>query len=546
MASSLFNSILRGGRANESDADDSRVSNSVATATAVDSHPEPENDPPDDRDVPHGVHGVLKKTDYWFNFELSQLERSAKEEADFHARAGLPRADVPAVEELPAETVLRERATRLYFEWSERVRRKVQDAIQAASIAAGDGLLNLRYSYDQLERAMQRIEATEETLGHRSGEAGRERSFTYGKLLKRKKYFAVIGLLILVDWVANVPVFQQLLPQEPGSEQAWFDLADNAGRHGAFSGMVRAFDRITFQPEVSLLAFGVVAFLMLLGHFLGSALRRIVAFRPKDESTAVLGLKSHRRQAWLPIIGGSFGIVLVVSFLFASRAKLSTVTAERLDGAQHQVKLLQEKIQEATHVSDLDRIQSLQRKLADAQDLVETRTEAADYATSISNMNPAIFLLNLTLVIVAILAAYLENSAAVSEARWADPGIVNLERAIDDARAEVLSHRQTIRRLSTEIQSNISGARYLAQAIPLRDWQGKARRLEAVIPLFRSENARLRGIDVQNILAFKEPCRRLDLQDPVDGQFDVPSQLELCERDFMDLRTQMSAASLAQ
>lgn len=546
MASSLFNNILRGGRAPESDADGSRDLDPSVPATTIELIPEPDDDSTDDSVIAHGLHSVLKKTDYWFNLELSQLERGAKDEADVHARAGLPRADVPALEELPAETVLRERATRLYFEWSERVKRKIQDAIQSASISAGDGLLNLRYSYDQLERATQRVESTEKTLTNRREEAGRDRSFAYGKLLKRKKYFAVIGLLVLVDWVANVPVFQQLLPQEPGAEQAWLDLADRATRYGSFSGIVRTFERLVFQPEVSLLAFGVVTFLMLLGHFLGSALRRIVAFRPKDESTAVLGLKSHRRQAWLPVIGGFCGIVLVVSFLFFSRAKLSAVTAERLDGAQRQVEMLQGKIQQATHESDLDRIQSLQRKLADAQALLDTRTEAADYAKSISNMNPAIFLLNLTLVIIAILAAYLESSAAVSEARWADPGITNLERTIDEARAEVFSHRQTIRRLSAEIQSNIAGARYLAQVVSLRDWQGKARRLEAVIPLFRTENARLRGIDVQNILAFKEPCRRLDLPEPVDGQFDVSSQLDLCERDFIDFRTQMSAASLMQ
>jgi hypothetical protein len=81
----------------------------------------------------------------------------------------------------------------------------------------------------------------------RKEEAGRNRSFEYGKLLKRKKYFALIGLLVLVDWVANVPVFQQVLPQEPGAEQAWLDIADRASRVGSFARLVRTFERIAFQ-----------------------------------------------------------------------------------------------------------------------------------------------------------------------------------------------------------------------------------------------------------------------------------------------------------
>jgi hypothetical protein len=113
-------------------------------------------------------------------------------------------------------------------------------------------------------------------------------------------------------------------------------------------------------------------------------------------------------------------------------------------------------------------------------------------------------------------------------------------------RAQILLYRQTIRRLSTDVQLEIAKARYLAQSLPLRDWEGKARRLEAVIPLFRSENARLRGIDVQNIMAFKGPARSLEL--PVLGaeQFEVPPQVDVCERDFSDLRAQMYAASVTE
>jgi hypothetical protein len=500
----------------------------------------------DGQDPSYGIHGVLKKTDYWFNLELNLLEKSAREDADAHARAGLPRADVPLLEELPAETVLRERARRVYLDWSERVKRKVQDAVHAASDAAIDKLAELRHTFEQVETTKQKIGVVERLVAQRKEEAGRNRSFEYGKLLRRKKYFALMGLLVLVDWVANVPVFQQVLPQEPGAEQAWLDIADRASRLGSFAGLVRTFERIAFQPDVSLLAFGVVTFLMVLAHFSGSALRRIVSFRPKDETASVLGLRSHRRQAWTPFLGGLCGIVLVVGFLFFARSKLAPVATERRVAAAHQLETLQENIHDAQNANHVDQVQALELKKADAQNTLDVRSESADYAQSISSMNTAIFLLNLTLVIVATLAAYLESSASMSEARWADPGIGGLETQVDYLQGQILVSKQAIRRLSTDVQLDIARARYLAQSLPLRDWEGKARRLEAVIPIFRSENARLRGIDVHNIVAFKEPCRSLELPILGSEHFEVPPQVDVCERDFNDLRGQMYAVSVTE
>ncbi|HEX5871874.1 MAG TPA: hypothetical protein VFY65_15705, partial [Longimicrobium sp.] len=39
----------------------------------------------------------------------------------------------------------------------------------------------------------------------------------------------------------------------------------------------------------------------------------------------------------------------------------------------------------------------------------------------------------------------------------------------------------------------------------LRDWHGKAERLRGVVSMFRIENARLRGLDVADIAAFRVP-----------------------------------------
>jgi hypothetical protein len=544
-SSTVLNTILRSVRGTNADVEDPQPIESEVSSGPSTTDGESEGDA---QGSSYGIHGLLKKTDFWFSLELNELEKTAKTKAEEHAQAGLPRTDVPIVDELPAETVLRERAKRVYLDWSERVKRKVQDAIHAAADSAIGRLAELRHTYGQLEATKQKIEITERLIAQRSEDAGRNRTFEYGKLLKRWIYFAVIGLLVVVDWVANVPVFQQLLPQEPGVEQAWMDLSDSASRFTYLAGTVRLVARILFQPEVALLAFGVVTFLMLLGHFTGGSLRRIVSFRPKDETASVLGLKSHRRQAWTPFIGGICGIVLVVCFLYFSRAKLASVTDQRLEAAHHEVESVESDLHaaQAANNPDLDKVQTLERKLTDAQNVQDVRRQAADYSVSISAMNPGIFLLNVTLVIVATLAAYLESSASISEARWADPGISGLQRDLDDARAEFLSQRQLIRRLTTDIQLDVARARYLAQSLPLRDWEGKAHRLESVIPFFRSENARVRGIDVQNIAAFREPCRPLDLPILVSEPFEVPPQVDVCERDFSDLRAQMYASGVAE
>ena len=49
----------------------------------------------DDLDGNDGVHAITRKTDYWFNRELYQLEQEAKHLAADWAEKGLPRHDVP-------------------------------------------------------------------------------------------------------------------------------------------------------------------------------------------------------------------------------------------------------------------------------------------------------------------------------------------------------------------------------------------------------------------------------------------------------------------
>jgi len=87
----------------------------------------------DDLNEGNGVHAVTKKTDYWFNRELSLIEQEATKFAAEWAEKGLPRHDVERVGVLEPEQVLGMKCLELFRQWRRRVRVKMQDQIQTAS-----------------------------------------------------------------------------------------------------------------------------------------------------------------------------------------------------------------------------------------------------------------------------------------------------------------------------------------------------------------------------------------------------------------------------
>src|SRR5437868_7580610 len=87
----------------------------------------------DDADDGNGVHAITKKTDYWFNRELYQLEQESKKLAAEWAEKGLPRHDVQRAGVLEPEQVLGMKSLELFRQWRKRVRVKMQDHIQGAS-----------------------------------------------------------------------------------------------------------------------------------------------------------------------------------------------------------------------------------------------------------------------------------------------------------------------------------------------------------------------------------------------------------------------------
>ncbi len=452
-----------------------------------------------------GIHGVLKNTDYWFNRELSQLEQDAAAKAELHARAGLPRQDIEAGEELPIETTLRSRAVELYIQWAERVRRKAQDEIQQACITAADALAQMRYTLAQHQVTVRDIAGLRSKLQQAQAPAASpvETTMKYEGLLGRGKYLILLACLVAVEWIANVPVFSELFPKEAGADARWGDVVAHAEKFESFSGLYTLAERILVYPEISLLALGVLALLMVLCHFAGTSVRKLIVFRPKEGPSVVPELHSHRRQAWLPFLLGLAGVSLVLAFLFSARGAIKPVALARQAQTEQLIANLEKGSLAAKAQNDFSKMEAAERELGDARSVLDEQTQGVAYASSISALNFPILLLNLTLVIVASAAAYMESEATVRETRADAPQASDLEEKLSALRKQALREKEIMRGLATVFESNAAKARYLEQSSPLRDWSAKAKRLDAVIPLFRAENARVRGLDVQNIRPFQ-------------------------------------------
>ncbi|HLJ88872.1 MAG TPA: hypothetical protein VKZ53_18785 [Candidatus Angelobacter sp.] len=501
-------------------------------------------DPSDDNDIGAGLHEVIKSTDFWFNYQLSLLEKFAVSEAEEWAKAGIPRQDAPVVGELPIESSLKARGAEIFQEWIARIKRKVQDSIQAAYADAGDKIVQFRHVFAQLERNKIETETTESAIRDRE-EALRNQQKTFGTpaLLHKGIYLAMLALLTGIDWIANVPIFSELLPAEAGSHQIWRQLAIAAEKSGAMGGIRMVLQRLIFHPDVTIFAFGVVIFLMAMAHFEGESIRRWIVFNPEDEPLLAPTLRAHRRQTLMPICAAFLGILLAISFLYLSRSRLIEATAIGLDRAQHDMEEADGKLAAARSTQgDLNKVPELQQRANLVKSNLDDWRERDRFAKDIGMMNTPILLLNIVLALTAITAAYCAAKPTVVEGKLVDPLIPELKSKLSSLRLEVVNQRQSLRALDSSIETSISRTKYLAGTRPLAEWEAKAQRLNAVVTLFRAENARARGVDPESIIAFKQRSA-IDFPSVPNEAFQVPPELTALEEEFRELRNSQPHAA---
>lgn len=490
-----------------------------------------------------GVHSITKTTDFWFDLEIARIEKKAVEEADQWAAAGLPRHDLRMDEPLPVESTLATLCTELYRRWIERVKTKVQDAIEESGQHATRAVAQLRFHLGSLSIAGQDIARAETDLRDVQAESGdREVRFGYPRLLSGTSFVLLIAFVTLVDWIANVPIFTELLPQEAGATELWTSLMSKAEKYGLLAGIYRLYARIVFSPEVTLLALGVIVFLMFLCHALGEGLRAWWSLRGEKRPRAEPIVTAFRQQRLPIMIGSGLGILLVLTALALSRHQIENATGRRYTDAVAARDTLATQLDAAKQNQNAQAILDLTPRLESAQADAKEMEARAQYAQGIADMNMPVFFLNLVLVLAAVVASYLHAKAAETNELGPDPRIAELNEKLHALRREATDHRRALHQVDVEVQGHIARLNYLLRSDPLEGWEGKTERLRRVIPLFRGENARRRGMDPASIVAFQRPFP-LELPSIPGGQFfTVPSDLKDVLREFHELRPQAAHA----
>lgn len=467
-------------------------------------------DTPGDRAADSGLRAIIRNVDIGFGYGASEIEEFAEKEAREQGDKSLPSIDIPAEKELEAETVIRERSKKVFNDWLRILPERIGDAILAACNAAGEKIELLKNAVHELEQTLASIAKLDAPSRPLNGVEEAPLHARYERLMKHWFYLAVIGMLIVVDWVANVPVFRELLPQDAGTDDFWRHLLQQSEKFGSWAGLYRVWERVIFSPDVSFLAFGVIVILVFAGHICGISLRRLIALRSKTDPSITEELRPHRQQTWMPFVVSCVAMILCLSFLFISRSELQASANARLNAARSDVQTVEKQLAEAKAARNDDASVDLQVKLGDARKRFDQRTKDSDYATRISIMNFPILLLNTALVLCAAVGAYLVSSGKVSQ--WADsePTSSGRKKELLRLREEAKRQREEVRRMVASVRAALTEADFLSRAKPFRGWEAKVARLESIIPLFRSTNATHRGVNVQQVKGFG-PLVKLEL-----------------------------------
>ena len=474
----------------------------------------PSIDTPGDRTASRGLRAIISGVEKGFSYWAWEIEEYAERVAREQGDKSLPSIDIPAEKELEAETVIRERSKRVFSDWLRIVQEKIGDAILGACNAAGEKMELLKNAVHELEQSLARIAQLE---GSSRSPGVAEKSSPragYEQLMKHWFYVVVIGMLIFGDWVANVPVFRELLPQEAGTEDFWRHILQQSEKFGSWGGVYRVWERVIFSPDVTILAFVVIVILVFSGHVCGFSLRRLIALRSHTDPSITDELHPHRQQMWVALICSCMAMILCLTFLFISRSELQASATQRLDAATAEVQIYTKQLAQASATGDDDGRVDSQVRLGDAKKRLDQRTKDFDYATRISIMNFPILLLNTALVFCAAVGAYLVSSGKVSQWTDSEPAFSGGKKELARLQEEAKRQREEARRLVASVRAELTEADFLSRAKPFHGWEAKAARLESIIPLFRSTNATHRGVNVQQVKGFG-PLVKLELP-PVD------------------------------
>ena len=490
----------------------------------------------------YGVHGITKNVDVWFEYRVHEVRDEALQFAHDWAQAAIPRSDV-VYAEIPPETILARRCSEVMRSWRERLLNRVQDAINQLTGRIGMTLVEYRDGITSLVRTRANVAALENDAREKAASLAQyEGSTEIQSMLKGSWKYLLMAALVFADWVANVPVFYELLPKDAAADQALVELLENTEGQALAGGLLRMLYRFLHSPEASILALTVVLFLMIFGHKLGESLRELVAFKEADAPTIRTQIAARRRQSLAPLLFSVVGVGLLVYALYSSRAMLVDSTRERL-AEENRALVTAEARRDAAFrtagVSDGDRA-ALEAAVANQRVMVSNAEDRVRYATTLTRANSAILVLNLVLALSAALIGYLGHKGMVG-GRQQNPELTAMRARIADEHARASEMRLRVQQAESRITDDLSELDRFITSQPLAGWEAKADRLKATVQLFRSENARLRGIDSANIMAFRNPIaiEWPDMAQP--HHYTEPAEVREYREEFARLRAELQA-----
>ena len=437
---------------------------------------------------------------------VRRLRKAAVEMAARDAEADLPVTDAAGRAE--SEEELSDRAVALFRNWQARERSRLNSLVAELEGRITRTLGGIRLDKDRFERVTSELfrlqkrwdmnrSVVETTL--EEGTGGKEEKGAATRQFKTHWYALAIGFLGIVEFLANAPVFGALLPRDPLTEQQLRYVAETS--EGWLAGGTRVASQFILRPDAALLAAGVVTFLCVLAHFFGHSLRSLMMHSSERRTGETLGKRSAGEYV-VPMILSGIGLSLVLGVLFEARVTLGEVAEDRF--AQDSAKI-EELRRTASWLRVDGNLVAANEQANRADDLEAVAKEQREYATSMSGLSFPILLLNTTLVLVAISAAYFHMRDRRRD-RFNDTPFERQRREL------VELGDATQQRVADAMGDAVRAIRDLANFLserPLREAPALASQLEATVVAYRAENGRLRGLDTREIKAFGEP---VDLQ----------------------------------
>ena len=486
--------------------------------------------PPDEDDPFHEV-----------EVGVERIREEARQAARADAASGVPAQDAEGPTR--SEVQLRDRCAAFFQRWRSRQRRRLHREISDTEERISDKLGRAALGIDRFERLTNELFRIKARLQVRRREVSQELSVEgqeRARGLPTPLYVSALVFLGAVEFFANAPVFHALLPRDPLSERQIQLLTEMT--QGWMAGIERAVAHIAFRPEAALLAAGVITFLCVLCHFFGHTLRDLVMQGESKERRYTVHSRSVRENV-VPLVLCAAGLILTLGVLFEARDTLGVVGEERYNQDMAEVAELR---READWLRSEGELLEANELTDQADDMEEAAVELQEYSASMARMNFPVLLLNLTLVLCAIAAAYFHRRDSRAEHFNETPFEEERRGFVNDAErcAEEVSG------LLADVVKDIRGLKTLTMQDTADDWRSVTHELESVMDTYRSENARARQLDAGAIASFREPIRLeveldghqgmdLTIRDPADYERE---RAELASR-FQELRGRFNEES---